>query len=251
MFVGARSNRHFPKTVGRTEQSGAGDPPARVTPAAGVSTASRPPRGTDEKCYSTRMEISVGIAGASGAAYAVRLLQALNANEAVKKVHLVISSNGFILLRQEMSISFPSGTFDPSILIGEKSSKIEHYDIMNFYSPIASGSYPTDGMIIIPCSTGTLGSIAAGTSTNLMHRGAEVVLKERKKLVLVLRETPLSAIHLENCLRITRAGGVILPASPGFYHRPQDIPDLVDFIVARVLDQFDLQHDIGKRWGKK
>lgn len=196
------------------------------------------------------MEISVGISGASGGAYAVRLLQALNAIEEVSKVHLVISTNAFTLLRQEMSFSF-TGSFDVTALIGEKTEKIHHYDIMNFYSPIASGSYPTDGMVIIPCSTGTLGSIASGTSTNLMHRGAEVVLKERKKLVLVLRETPLSAIHLENCLKITQAGGVILPASPGFYHRPSQIQDLVDFIVARVLDQFQLKHKISKRWGKE
>ncbi len=196
------------------------------------------------------MEISVGIAGASGAAYAVRLLQALNSIEEVTKVHLVISSNGFILIREEMSINLSPKTFSIKDLIGEETEKIQYYDIMNFYSPIASGSYPTDGMVIAPCSTGTLGAIAAGTSSNLMHRGAEVVLKERKKLVIVMRETPLSDIHLENCLRITRAGGVILPASPGFYHRPTRIQDLIDFIVARVLDQFHLQHNVGKRWGK-
>jgi flavin prenyltransferase len=199
----------------------------------------------------TQMEISVGISGASGAAYAVKFLQALNFIDDVQKVHLVISGNGFILLKQEMSISLSSKNFKVEQLIGEKSAKIEYYDIMNFYSPIASGSYPTDGMVIIPCSTGTLGAIAAGTSSNLMHRGAEVVLKERKKLVLVMRETPLSEIHLENCLRITRAGGVILPASPGFYHRPTGIGDLIDFIVARVLDQFRLAHTVSKRWGKQ
>jgi len=197
------------------------------------------------------MEISVGIAGASGAAYAVRLLQGLNSIEEVAKVHLVVSSNGFTLLKQEMAIRVTANNFKIEQLIGEKSDKIVYYDIMNFYSPIASGSYPTAGMIIVPCSTGTLGSIASGTSTNLMHRGAEVVLKERKKLVLVLRETPLSEIHLENCLRITRAGGVILPASPGFYHRPTEIQDLIDFVVARALDQFGLKHNIGRRWGVK
>jgi len=197
------------------------------------------------------MEISVGIAGASGAAYAVRLLQVLNSIGDVSKVHLVISTNGFTLLKQEMSISLSSKNFKIEQLIGEKSRKIRLYEIMDFYSPIASGSYPTDGMVIIPCSTGTLGSIAAGTSTNLMHRGAEVVLKERKKLVLVLRETPLSEIHLENCLRVTRAGGVILPASPGFYHRPTEIQNLIDFVVARVLDQFGLPHNVGRRWGRE
>jgi 4-hydroxy-3-polyprenylbenzoate decarboxylase len=197
------------------------------------------------------MEISVGISGASGAAYAVRLLQALNGMDSVQKVHLVISTNGFTLLKQEMDIHLTANRFKIEQLIGEESDKIAFYDNMNFYSPIASGSYPTDGMIIIPCSTGTLGAIAGGVSSNLMQRGAEVALKERKKLVLVLRETPFSLIHLENCMRITQAGGVILPASPGFYHRPTEIRDLIDFIVARVLDLFELPHNIGKRWGKK
>ena len=197
------------------------------------------------------MEISVGIAGASGAAYAVRFLQALNSIDDVSKVHLVISPNGFTLMKQEMSIKTTPKTFRIEHLIGQKSSKFRYYDIMDFYSPIASGSYPTDGMVVVPCSTGTLGSIAAGTSSNLMHRGAEVVLKERKKLVLVLRETPLSQIHLENCLRVTQAGAVVLAASPGFYHRPNGIQDLVDFVVARILDQFGLKHKIGKRWGTK
>ena len=196
------------------------------------------------------MEISVGISGASGSAYAVKLLQVLNEIEQVAKIHLVISSNGFTLLKQETSLSVSSKNFQVEQLIGKASDKIQYYDILNFYSPIASGSYPTDGMVIVPCSTGTLGAIAAGTSSNLMHRGAEVVLKERKKLVLVMRETPLSEIHLENCLRVTRAGGVILPASPGFYHRPTQIQDLVDFVVARVLDQFRLPHQVGKRWGQ-
>lgn len=196
------------------------------------------------------MEISVGISGASGSAYAVKLLQVLNDIEEVTKIHLVISSNGFTLLKQETSLSVSSKNFQVEQLIGKQSEKIQYYDILNFYSPIASGSYPTEGMVVVPCSTGTLGAIAAGTSSNLMHRGAEVVLKERKKLVLVMRETPLSEIHLENCLRVTRAGGTILPASPGFYHRPTQIQDLIDFVVARVLDQFRLPHQIGKRWGQ-
>lgn len=195
------------------------------------------------------MEISVGISGASGAAYAVRLLQALNSSEEVEKIHLVISSNGFSLLAQEMSLHLSPKNFKINQLIGEESSKIHFYDNMDFFSPIASGSYPTAGMIVIPCSTGTLGAVASATSANVLQRGAEVALKERKKLVLVLRETPLSAIHLENCLRLTNAGAVILPASPGFYHRPTEIAELIDFIVARALDQFSLSHSVGKRWG--
>ena len=196
------------------------------------------------------MELTVGISGASGAAYAVRLLQALESIDKVQKVHLVISTNGFLLLKQEMSIHLTPQKFKINQLLGHDSSKFQFYDNMNFFSPIASGSYPVEGMIIMPCSTGTLGAIASGTSSNLMHRAAEVALKERKRLVLVLRETPLSAIHLDNCSRITHAGGVILPASPGFYHRPTEIRELVDFVVARALDQFELPHHVGKRWGK-
>jgi len=197
------------------------------------------------------MELSVGISGASGATYAVRLLQVLDELDEVKKIHLVISSNGFTLLKQEMSIRLTARSFKISQLLGRTSSKIQFYDNMNFYSPIASGSYPTAGMIVIPCSTGTMGAVASGASSNLIQRGAEVALKERRKLVLVIRETPLSAIHLENLLRLSNAGAVILPASPGFYHRPAGIPDLIDFVVGRVLDQFDLAHRVGKRWGNK
>lgn len=194
------------------------------------------------------MELSVGISGASGAAYSVRLLQALESMDEVKKVHLVISTNAFILLKEEMSIHLSEKNFKMNQLIGQDSKKIEFYHNMNFYSPIASGSYPTAGMIVIPCSTGTLGSIASGASSNLIQRGAEVALKERRKLILVIRETPLSSIHLKNCLRLSQAGAVILPASPGFYHRPTDVSELIDFVVARVLYQFGLPHQIGKRW---
>lgn len=196
------------------------------------------------------MEISVGITGASGVAYAVRLLQVLESLPEVQKVHLAISGNGFTILKQETAIRLNPEKFKSAALLGKESAKLHYYDFKNFYSPIASGSYPTDGMVIIPCSTGTLGSIASGATSNLIQRGAEVCLKERKKLVLVIRETPLSLIHLENCTRVTQAGAVVLPAAPGFYHRPAQISELVDFIVARVLDQFGLSHGIGKRWGK-
>ena len=114
---------------------------------------------------------------------------------------------------------------------------------------ISSGSFRTDGMIIAPCSAKTLGAIAHGYGDNLVHRAADVVLKERRRLVLVVREAPLSEIHLENMLRVTRAGALVMPAAPGFYHRPSSIDDLVNFIVARVLDHLDIPHSIAKRWG--
>lgn len=195
------------------------------------------------------MEIAVGISGASGAAYSVRFLQALELLPEVTRVHLVISTNGFTLLKQEMSIRLSEKKFSVKQLIGSDSGKIRFYHNMDFYSPIASGSYPTAGMVVIPCSTGTLGAIASGATSNLIQRGAEVAMKERKKMVLVIREAPLSLIHLENCVRVTQAGGVILPASPGFYHRPEKISDLIDFVVSRVMDQFQLKHKVGKRWG--
>ena len=150
-----------------------------------------------------------------------------------------------------MSINVSPKNFKIDQLLGEKSDKIQFYDNMDFFSPIASGSYPIEGMIVIPCSTGTLGAVASGASANLISRAAEVMLKERRRLVLVLRETPLSSIHLENCLRLSQAGATILPASPGFYHRPTEISELVEFVVARALDQFHLPHDVGRRWGKK
>jgi 4-hydroxy-3-polyprenylbenzoate decarboxylase len=114
----------------------------------------------------------------------------------------------------------------------------------------ASGSARTAGMVICPCSMGTVAAIAAGTSRSLVERAADVVLKERRRLVLVPRETPLSAIHLENMLRVTRAGAIVLPAAPGFYHRPTRVAELVDFVVARVLDQLDVDHAVGRRWGE-
>jgi 4-hydroxy-3-polyprenylbenzoate decarboxylase len=196
------------------------------------------------------MELAVGISGASGAAYAIRLLQALDSLKEVERVHLVISTNGFDLLRHEMAIRVSEKNFKVAQLIGRGSGKISFYGNSNFFSPLASGSYPLAGMAVVPCSTGSLGAIAAGATTNLLQRAAEVTLKERRRLVLVIRETPLSLIHLENCVRVAQAGAVVMPASPGFYHRPSQVSELVDFVVARILDQFGLQHGIGRRWGK-
>jgi flavin prenyltransferase len=186
--------------------------------------------------------LTFGITGASGAPYAVRLLRAVN--DARVPVRLIASSYGMRLLEDEMGITDLDGL---RAVTGDW-SRVELYDATNRGATPASGSAPSRGMVVCPCSMGTLASIAAGTSRNLVERAAGVALKERHPLVLVPRESPLSLIHLENMLRLTRAGAVILPASPGFYHRPQRIEELVDFVVARILDQLGIENTLSARW---
>jgi 4-hydroxy-3-polyprenylbenzoate decarboxylase len=186
--------------------------------------------------------VVLGITGASGAPYAVRLLAALN--EARVPVQLIVSSYGMRLLKEESAIEDLDGL---RAATGDW-SRVEVYDSTNRGATPASGSAPSRGMVVCPCSMGTLASIAAGTSRNLVERAADVALKERRPLILVPRETPLSLVHLENMTRLTRAGAVVLPAAPGFYHRPRTIGDLVDFVVARILDHLAVEHRLGKRW---
>jgi flavin prenyltransferase len=186
--------------------------------------------------------VTLGITGASGAPYAVRLLRALN--DAGVAVRLIVSGYGLRLLQEESGIDGIDGL---RAATGDW-SRVELYDALDRGATPASGSAPSRGMVICPCSMGTLASIAAGTSRNLVERAADVALKERRPLVLVPRETPLSLVHLENMTRLTRAGATILPASPGFYHRPRSIDDLVDFVAARVLDHLDVEHALGRRW---
>jgi 4-hydroxy-3-polyprenylbenzoate decarboxylase len=188
------------------------------------------------------LPVTAAITGASGAAYAVRLLSALNAAQV--PVRLIVSDTGWRLLDEELDIA------DEAALrarTGDWSRVILHSDDDRGATP-ASGSAPSRGMVVCPCSMGTLASIAQGTTRSLIERAADVVLKERRRLVLVPRETPYSQIHLENMLRLTQAGAVILPASPGFYHRPERIDDLIDFVVGRVLAQLGVETDIGPRW---
>ena len=190
--------------------------------------------------------IVMAVTGASGAPYGIRLLQQLIA--ANRDVSLIISSHGFRLLRTESDVGDVPGlraavgatAFDAHVTV---------FDDADRGAAPASGSAKSSGMVICPCSMGTLASIAAGTSRSLVERAADVTLKERRPLVLVPRETPLSAIHLENMLRLTRAGAVVMPAAPGFYHRPATIGQLVDFIVARVLDQLGVENALVPRWG--
>jgi 4-hydroxy-3-polyprenylbenzoate decarboxylase len=188
----------------------------------------------------------MAITGASGAPYAVRLLeQLLVANQSVQ---LIVSSHGLRLLRSETEID----TIDALRLAAGAErwdSLVTLFDDDDRGAAPASGSARNRGMVICPCSMGTVSAISHGTSRSLIERAADVALKERRKLVLVPREAPYSAIHLENMLRLTRAGAVVLPASPGFYHRPLSIAELVDFVVARVLDQLHVEHNLGHRWG--
>lgn len=190
--------------------------------------------------------IVFAITGASGAPYAIRLLDQLIAAE--RPVQLVITSHGQRLLQTESDIDSADALrrrvgaerWDRYVIVFDDSDR---------GAAPASGSALNAGMVICPCSMGTLSAIAAGASRSLVERAADVALKERRPLVLVPRESPLSAIHLENMLRVTRAGAVILPAAPGFYHRPSSIDDLVDFVVARVLDHLSIEHNLVRRWG--
>jgi 4-hydroxy-3-polyprenylbenzoate decarboxylase len=188
------------------------------------------------------LPVTVAITGASGAPYAIRLLAALN--DAAVPVRLIVSSTAWRLLREETDIEDEAGLRQRT---GDWSQVISYRDDDRGATP-ASGSAPSRGMVVCPCSMGTLASIAQGTTRSLIERAADVVLKERRRLILVPRETPYSQIHLENMLRLTQAGAIIVPASPGFYHRPQTIDELLDFIVGRVLTHLDVASDIGPRW---
>ena len=189
----------------------------------------------------------LAITGASGAPYAVRLLEQLLARR--RRVQLIVSSHGLRLLRTEMDIDSVAALRE-RVGADAWDACVRVFEDADRGAAPASGSAPSAGMVVCPCSMGTLSAIAAGSSRSLVERAADVTLKERRPLVLVPRETPLSAIHLENMLRVTRAGAVVLPAAPGFYHRPARIDDLVDFVVARVLDHVGVEHSLVPRWGE-
>jgi flavin prenyltransferase len=192
--------------------------------------------------------IVVAITGASGAPYAVRLLQALV--ERGQRVSLIVSDHGVRLLQTETDV--PSiDALREYVGAARWDAVVRVYDDRDRGAAPASGSALSAGMVICPCSMGTISAVAVGASRSLVERAADVTLKERRRLVLVPRESPYSAIHLENMLSLTRAGAVILPASPGFYHRPRTIDDLVDFVVARVLDQLGVEQSLVPRWGSE
>lgn len=190
--------------------------------------------------------IVFAITGASGAPYAIRLLEQLIT--AKRQVQLVISSHGLRLLETESGVG-SEAELRERVGASKWNEYVTVFDDADRGAAPASGSALNAGMVICPCSMGTLSAISIGASRSLVERAADVALKERRPLVLVPRESPLSAIHLENMLRVTRAGAVILPAAPGFYHRPSSIDDLVDFVVARVLDHLSIEHNLVRRWG--
>jgi 4-hydroxy-3-polyprenylbenzoate decarboxylase len=190
--------------------------------------------------------IVVAITGASGAPYAVRLLESLVAAD--RAVQLIVSSHGLRLLKTELDID-SIDALRARIGGAAWDARVTCFDDGDRGAAPASGSALNAGMVICPCSMGTLSAIAAGSSRSLVERAADVALKERRPLVLVPRETPLSAIHLENMLRVTRAGALVMPAAPGFYNRPSSINELVDFMVARVLDHLGVEHRLITRWG--
>lgn len=192
------------------------------------------------------LPLVVAVTGASGAPYAVRLLEALAALR--HPTWLIVSSHGLRLLQTEMEIASVEALRERVGAEAWDASLTLFPDTDRGARP-ASGSVRTAGMVVCPCSMGTLSAIAHGSSRSLVERAADVTLKERRRLVVVPRETPLSAVHLENMLRLTNAGGIVLPAAPGFYHQPARVQDLVDFIVARVLDLVGIEHEIGRRWG--
>ena len=195
--------------------------------------------------------ITLIMTGASGAQYGLRLLEML-----VKKgiiVNLLMSRPGQLVINTETELKVPSRAKEVqeyfTELYGAASGQIRAYEKEQWMSPVASGSGVADATVVCPCTTATLSAIAVGASKSLIERAADVCLKERKKLILVVRETPFSDIHLENMLKLSRMGTVIMPANPGFYWKPQGIDELIDFMVARILDHLNIEHELTARWG--
>ncbi len=191
----------------------------------------------------------VAITGASGSPYARALLQELTSHEHLE-LHLIVSPSALIVMKEELGITFPGGRFDPEVYLGrpvEPARLILHNDADVAAAP-ASGSFRHRGMVVCPCSMKTLGTIAAGTGSNLVARAADACLKERRRLVLVPRETPLNLIHLRNMTSVAEAGAMVLPAMPGFYHRPKTIDDLLRHLVLKICDALDVETQTGFRW---
>jgi 4-hydroxy-3-polyprenylbenzoate decarboxylase len=197
--------------------------------------------------------ITLAFTGASGIGYGLRLLECLLGSGS--RVHLVYSQVAHLVAKQELDLVLPARPAEAerhfSERYGAAPGQLRVFGKDDWYAPAASGSNPADAMVVCPCTMGTLAAIAAGLADNLIERAADVMLKEKRPLVLVPRETPLSQIHLENMLRLDRAGATILPANPGFYHHPQSVQDVIDFIVARIMDHLGIEHRLMPRWGRE
>ncbi|MBT3016550.1 MAG: UbiX family flavin prenyltransferase [Candidatus Thiodiazotropha sp. (ex Clathrolucina costata)] len=195
--------------------------------------------------------VAVAITGASGSAYALRLIESLIAAE--RDIYLMISQAGQIVLKMESDLELPGQPAEMERLLMERfnarADQLRVFGRQQWMAPVASGSNPPGAMVVCPCTTGTLSAIACGASNDLIERAADVVLKERRKLILVVRETPFSEIHLENMLKLSRMGALIMPANPGFYHNPTTLQEIIDFMVGRILDQLDIDHRLTPRWG--
>jgi len=195
--------------------------------------------------------ITLAFTGASGMPYGMRLLESLLRSPT--RVYLIYSQAAQIVSRQEMNLPLPARASEAATFLsqrfGSAEGQLQVFGREEWFAPVASGSNPADAMVICPCTMGTLAAVACGLSDNLIERAADVMLKEKRPLILVPRETPLSTIHLENMLRLSRAGATILPANPGFYHHPGSVDAVVDFVVARILDQLGIAHELMARWG--
>lgn len=196
--------------------------------------------------------ITLALTGASGLPYGLRLLECLL--EGGQRVHLVFTPAAQIVAKQELDFTLPSRPKEAEQMfaerLGQRSGTLKVFGIQDWYAPMASGSNPGDAMVVCPCTMGTLGKIAGGISDDLIARSADVMLKERRTLILVPREMPFSAIHLENMLKLSRAGATIMAPTPGFYHHPKSVQDIVDFVVARILDHLNVPHSLIGRWGE-
>ena len=202
---------------------------------------------------SSQRTVTLALTGASGAQYGLRLLECLLAADC--RVFLMISRAAEVVIRTETPLSLPESDIELqlkqlSALYRAKPGKLVLFSREDWFAPVASGSSSPSAMVICPASGGTLSAIAQGASNNLIERAADVALKERRQLILVPRETPYSQVHLENMLKLTQMGAVVLPASPGFYQKPNTIDDLIDFIVARILDQLGIAQTVMPRWGE-
>ncbi len=195
--------------------------------------------------------ISLALTGASGLPYGIRLLECLL--QQGQHVHLVYSQAAQMVAKQELDFSLPNRPQDAENFFGELfgkfSGELKVFGIQDWYAPMASGSNPSDAMVVCPCTMGTLGKIATGIGDDLITRAADVMLKEHRPLILAPREMPFSSIHLENMLKLSHAGAIIMPPNPGFYNHPQSIQDMVDFVVARILDHLQIKHTLIKPWG--